>query len=40
MPITDSDYIGAITFSSSDPSIASANSVTGDVIIEDVEQDQ
>ena len=36
MPITDSDYIGAITFSSSDPSIASVNSVTGDVIIEDV----
>ena len=35
-PITDSDYIGAITFSSSDPSIASVNSVTGDVIIEDV----
>ena len=36
MPITDSDYTGAITFSSSDPSIASVNSVTGDVIIEDV----
>ncbi len=36
MPITDSDYVGIISFSSSDPSIASVNSVTGEVIIENV----
>ena len=36
MPINDSDYVGIISFSSSDPSIASVNSVTGEVIIENV----
>ena len=36
MPITDSDYVGIISFSSSDPSIASVNSVTGEVIIKNV----
>ena len=36
MPITDSDYVGIISFSSSDPSIATVNSVTGEVIIENV----
>jgi gliding motility-associated-like protein len=35
-PITDSDYVGIISFSSSDPSIATVNSVTGEVIIENV----